>query len=332
MENILWNGSATVKPQLSLFDDLAEASLYHRPGAYGFFSILTKHADGQKRQFCYVMPKMAEIIPLLPRDRDTWISQAEFTKPNRRVVNLARLGLLFVDIDCYNVNMTPDQALSIALLTCDDLGLPHPSVVVNSGRGLQLKWILTKALPRFALPRWNAIQSSLVDSFILIGADHNAKDASRVLRLVGTINSKSGQYAKVSYVSHDAQGQVATYDFEYLAEILLPNSRHLYDKKLQNHPFTVEQQQHIAQARLERDARKHKTNIINSTQISPHRFGGKQLAWHRLEDLRALQIIRGGVKPGQSMLKLFWMLNFYCYPELLIAGNFILRQMHYVAN
>lgn len=314
---------AIVKSQPPTLDGYGEALLYHSENKFGFFSVLTQSKDGVKRQQSHKLPKLQEVIHELPLNQDTWISQAEFTEPNRRAVNLARLRLLFVDIDCYNVNLTADRALSIVNLTCDDIGLPYPSIAVNSGRGLQLKWILDDPLPRHALPRWNAIQQRLVETFFSIGADPKARDASRVLRLAGSINGKSGQHANVSYINTDKCGEVVRYNFEYLAEILLPNTRHFYDKKLQNHPYTPEQQNAIAAARLLREVKNHQTKAKAS---SPGRglggLGGKQLAWDRLEDLRTLKKIRNEVKPGQGMNTLFMMMNFLTLSGVVRIGDF----------
>ena len=57
----------------------------------------------------------------------------------------------------------------------DDKGVPLPSLMLDSGRGLQLKWLLDTAIPRQALPRWNAIQNYLVASLEDFGADARAK-------------------------------------------------------------------------------------------------------------------------------------------------------------
>jgi len=52
-----------------------------------------------KIQRAYRLGDMPRVIGALDQDRDTWISQAEFVKPNRRVVYLLRLNLCFVDLD-----------------------------------------------------------------------------------------------------------------------------------------------------------------------------------------------------------------------------------------
>ncbi|WP_178377650.1 hypothetical protein [Nitrosomonas cryotolerans] len=61
-----------------------------------------------------------------------------------------------------------------------------------------------------------------IDRLKPVGADVSAKDASRVLRLVETVNSKSNQVCRVVHVENGSDGQPVRYNFEYLAEILLP--------------------------------------------------------------------------------------------------------------
>src|SRR5690554_4474114 len=80
--------------QLSLFSGAEEAQMFHESGRAGFFSILVD-VNGNKRQSSHRLTEMLNVIELIDKNRDTWISQAEFILPNRRVVNLARVGLLF---------------------------------------------------------------------------------------------------------------------------------------------------------------------------------------------------------------------------------------------
>jgi hypothetical protein len=67
--------------------------------------------------------------------------------------------------------------------------MPWPSLVVFSGRGMHFYWCTTHT-PAPALPVWQAIQKRLIDCLADVGADRLARDCARVLRLVGTVNSK----------------------------------------------------------------------------------------------------------------------------------------------
>lgn len=301
---------------LTLFSSHDEAQTYHDSGRSGFFSLLVD-VRGDKRQSSHRLVDMPTVLSLVDKTRDTWVSQAEFIRPNRRVVNLSRLGLLFVDLDTYRVpaltGRKPDELAASALYFCADEGLPAPSLLIYSGRGIQAKWLLEGTIPRQALPRWNACQRYLVDRLAHIGADPMAKDASRVLRTVETVNSKSGEVCRVVHVQNDNDGQPVRYNFEYLAEALLPAAR-----------WTIEQQR-VEQA--ERRATKKPFLLVPGGKADNLRgFSGRQLAWDRLEDLRKLAELRGGVSEGNRMQHLFWRLNF-----LLLSGATNSKQMYHEA-
>lgn len=140
-----------------------------------------------------------------------------------------------------------------------------------------------------------------------------AKDASRVLRTVETVNSKSGEVCRVVHVQTGTDGQPIRYNFEYLAETLLPAAR-----------WTIEQQR---QEQAESRTKKKPFLLVPGGKADNLRgFSGRQLAWDRLEDLRKLAELRGGVGEGSRMQHLFWRLNF-----LLLSGATNSKQMYHEA-
>ncbi|MEE5071740.1 hypothetical protein V2J79_21125 [Pseudomonas alliivorans] len=150
--------------QLALFSSQDEAQMYHDSNRSGFFSLLID-VRGEKRQSSHRLADMPTILNLVDKTRDTWISQAEFIRPNRRVVNLSRLGLLFADLDTYRIpalaGRDPEKLAASVLYFCNEAGVPAPSLLIYSGRGIQAKWLLEGTIPRQALPRWNACQRYL---------------------------------------------------------------------------------------------------------------------------------------------------------------------------
>src|SRR5574344_2432611 len=78
--------------QLSLFGRAEEARMYHDISNSGFFAILVDRG-GEKKQSSHRLIEMPTVLNLIDKTRDSWMSQAEFLKPDRRVVNLARIGL-----------------------------------------------------------------------------------------------------------------------------------------------------------------------------------------------------------------------------------------------
>lgn len=302
--------------QQSLFSGVEEAGLIHNSGRHGYFSLLTAGRGNEKVQESYRLADMAYVLEHLNPAIDSWMSQAEFGRANRRVVNLLRIGLVFADLDTYKMPWATGKStqglLQAILSMCEGEGVPKPSIVVYSGRGLQAKWLLDGSLPRDALPRWNAVQRHLTDKLADAGADPAARDASRVLRVVETRNSKSGEQVQVVHVTAGQDGLPIRYSFDYLAECLLPVAR-----------WDIEE---ARAARAEKtspqllllDGFKKPTNLVASS--------GRQLAWRRLEDLRMLAQLRGGVQEGQRMLHMFWQLNF-----LLLSGATNSKQMWHEA-
>jgi hypothetical protein len=268
------------------------------PGEYldqrrsGYFTVGAR-PGGTWRQDSYELKLLPTVVEHADRNVDTYITQAVFNTPTRRAVNLQSVGLLFADLDTYNhdklkAEQPEDQALQLADY-CRREGLPAPSIVLFSGRGLQAKWLLIDALGVESLPRWNAAQIALVRLLAPFAADKAARDISRVLRLDRTVNTKSGEYCRVVWTASGSDECPARYDFTLLYETLTAQERDPADK--------------------------------STTPKSKHRVraGGRLLAanlnWLRLCDLRALWTLRGGVPVGYRELTLFWQLNFLLMAE-----------------
>lgn len=127
-------------------------------------------------------PSIPVFLQGLRGREDTYLSVNEFDGWIR-VRFLRSLRALYVDLDDV-------RHLQEVYDLLDEKGLPAPSFVVYSGRGMHLYWLLNPMPPK-ALPGWQLVQNALTDAFEELGADPKARDATRVLRLVGTINSKN---------------------------------------------------------------------------------------------------------------------------------------------
>lgn len=121
--------------------------------------------------------------------------------------HVSRLKWLYVDLDYYHgyyKGFTSQQILGILELDYFEKKIPVPTYVINSGRGMYLLWRVDEHIK--AYPRWARMQKYLCEQLAEFGADHKvATDSSRVLRQIGSINSKSGtsvhimQYQDVKY-------------------------------------------------------------------------------------------------------------------------------------
>ena len=131
---------------------------------------------------------------LLKQDFDKeniYISMSTFYKPVRRIETIKEIGSLFIDIDTYNTQFTKTQILMNLEYNYYNKSIPTPNLIIDSGRGLTLVWSIEK-VPYMALPLWKAVQEYLYSQLKEFGADRKALDATRILRVPGSINSKSG--------------------------------------------------------------------------------------------------------------------------------------------
>ena len=117
--------------QLVLSLEQDEPYLYHDTTRGGFFSLLTELPGGAKRQTSHKLGDMPQVLANIPRVGNVWVSQNEFFKPNRRLVNVWRLPLQFIDLDTYNIpsllHLGPDRLCGHVLQVCLDEGLPEPA-------------------------------------------------------------------------------------------------------------------------------------------------------------------------------------------------------------
>ena len=134
--------------------------------------------------------KYAELKDLDMSDENIYITLNTFYKPCRRLENIKELNTLFIDLDYYKTGKTKDQVLMDLEKNYFNQSIPIPNYVIDSGRGMYLIWLI-KSLPSQALPLWKAVQDYLYKQLKCFGADRQALDATRILRVPGSINSKS---------------------------------------------------------------------------------------------------------------------------------------------
>jgi hypothetical protein len=225
----------------------------------------------QIRQRCYRTDRLSWLVEDgVDVATDNWISQGIFRRRNRRVVNLRCISVNFADLDYYKLpelaGRSADSVVRALKLACADRGLPQPSLILDSGRGLQVKWLYANAVPAAALPRWQAVQNEIGRQLTDFGADPQARDAIRVLRLERTTNAKAGRIVKV------VDYQPVRYDFELVCLKILPFTAE------EVHSQTSEQKQD----RLESEVGARPRDVAAGGM---HRWGQRHLNWDRYQDL-----------------------------------------------
>jgi len=281
----------------------AAAQELFEPGEYlnrespGYFSILSKvTADAKASHKNHELRHLPTVVNLLNPDINQWISQATFKKKSRLAVNVDQIGMLFTDLDTYHsvyAARTPEEQAYLLWIFCQQEGLPQPSIVMFSGRGLQVKWLLTNPVLAANLPEWNQAQIALVKLLKPFAADINAKDISRVLRLNRTVNTKSGERCRVVYPTGAAQLCPARYDFEELILLLAKLEADIVEPTVNKNASRLVYQK----------------KSFKKVSYIPGRLTLQRLNWFRLYDLRDLVAMRGDIE-GCRELMLFYQLNF----------------------
>lgn len=165
----------------------------------------------------------------LKHNTNQYISVNEFNKnKSRKESNITQLRSLYVDIDvkhnedttAYKENVLTDSAAFLLIEDIEsalmNINAPTPTMIINSGRGLQLYWSFNP-VPKQYMQDYKLAQQIIFKALESVGADANALDASRVLRIPQTLNTKSNTIASI------ISGNEYVYDFFELTEQLQLN-------------------------------------------------------------------------------------------------------------
>lgn len=160
-----------------------------------------------------------------------------FTSACRKSEQVRQLNTLFFDLDCHDRGLQETRAIVGRTLDTLKQGvgdgiLPQPTMTIDTGRGVQLFYVLTRSIPYRASAngqvniksvklfenvqkRMASLLDSVVSSIRGISVDRATFDVSRVSRIPGTFNAKAGRYASLCDYSFDA-----LYSLSKLSELI----------------------------------------------------------------------------------------------------------------
>lgn len=200
--------------------DAAERQLlfqHHPQNTDGWITLAKKDPDTKRfRQYHYKPEELASSLSEWMGE-DVYYSQNSFYKPQRRIDNIRQLRSLYVDLDVYNLGMTPEWVLGKLEFEYFGQSIPEPNMVIFSGRGLVLIWNI-EPIPYIAMPLWRAIETFFVEQLKEVGADTKATDPARIFRLAGTINSKNNAIVETEY-RHTHRYDIHQLQYDYLPEL-----------------------------------------------------------------------------------------------------------------
>lgn len=233
-------------------------------GVKGKVSLMrvTQGSDGEHRW----ETKVVSVSELATSDALLWATHISMQRfyGARGSTSLVQLQDLIADVDCHDKaefrGRSPEEMAGILIQRLRDAGKPLPSYIVFSGRGLHCVWlhqplqatpgvtgrhravqrwmhgpaegkasktVRTKGGTRLQDPEVISHEETMAAVWRGTGLDRGAVDTSRVLRLAGSYNGKSGKVARLVWPASWAD--VERHDFEDLASAFLPFTRDQMD-------------------------------------------------------------------------------------------------------
>ena len=170
----------------------------------GFITI-AKNSETWKQKYFNDINK----INIKLETKDMYVSQNSFINESRRLINLNRLHSLYIDIDCYNKNLTKEAVIYFIEEMYGEI--PRPNFLIDSGRGIYYIILINENKKKLA--EWQTIEKYLYSKLEWLGADSKCLDATRVLRIVNSVNSKNNEKVKI----------LDQYDYNYTIDEILEN-------------------------------------------------------------------------------------------------------------
>jgi len=160
---------------------------------------------------------------------DSYFSIHSFRRQKnpRRLARLAQsITYAYVDLDCYKTGLTAAEATGKATQLMDSNVLPQASILVRSGRGLWLMWLLHQGRREKAPAAntrnrdlWLQIEQELSKRFQHLGCDSAVNHLASNMRLPGSFNTKSNSQVIFTFQA-DSGGTGYMYTLPELRERL----------------------------------------------------------------------------------------------------------------
>ena len=171
-------------------------NMVHGNSDSGFISIFHKES---KSRWGVASDNWLELTKLVNK-KDIYASVNSFYSPVGCISSKTKkLNAIFIDLDYYNIEQLKGlNAEEVIQVLRKEVDYPEPSIYIDSGNGLYLMWLLNNTYATTSSRAyWKKIEETLIKLFKPYGADTKVKDHARVLRIPGTINSKTGRMARV---------------------------------------------------------------------------------------------------------------------------------------
>lgn len=146
-----------------------------------------------------------------------------YYKAIRNQNNVYTLKSLFIDLDIKDgAYSSPAEAIGALTKFLADTKLPRPTVIVGSGGGLHIYWVLDVPISR---EEWQPLANGLAEAtkqFGFVCDTQCTVDSVRVLRVPGTLNHKTNPPLPVKLLSFNPEN---IYSIDRITELLAPYTK-----------------------------------------------------------------------------------------------------------
>lgn len=205
-----------------LYDDSTEGYLH------------IAHLDKDRRIKIYNTndANIREIVEEVGQE-DVFITPNTTFIPIRKAQNIRQFRALFIDLDIQKLGYHKSETVYMVWELYYQDKIPQPTMVVDSGRGVHLYWRIENA-PMQAWSTWQELEDYLYYQLRHLGADKQATDSVRVLRLPSSVNSRNGSECKIVYIDNET-----TYSMYDLRQVYLnykPKTTQIKMLEVENKP------------------------------------------------------------------------------------------------
>lgn len=166
-------------------------------------------------------------------EEDVFITPNTTFIPVRKAQNIRQFRALFIDLDINKLGYHQSETVYMVWELYYQDKIPQPTMVVDSGRGVHLYWRIENA-PIQAWSTWQELEDYLYYQLRHLGADKQATDSVRVLRLPSSINSRNGSECKILYI--DNETTYSMYDLRQTYLNYKPKTTQIRFKEVENKP------------------------------------------------------------------------------------------------
>lgn len=158
----------------------------------------------------------------LPANVEQWLDQDDvyitlnvFSGVKRQTNDLIGYNALYTDLDFYKLGISKEQARAEIQRMIDSGEIVTPSLIIDSGRGYQLIWLINFMKATEGYTRlWRRMQEAIYDRFKHLNADNAARSITQIYRLVGSWSSRTGTLITFEHLAD-------RYEIGTLKELLL---------------------------------------------------------------------------------------------------------------